>query len=254
MYGVAKNRHNSSCATVSFAELASANVVGYNNTAARADLNWYAPQFLTVGANTIDINAITLDDGGLGFVGWGDTMKIVGPLGSASQMYFFYSDPSMDLSGKATGPFWSNTDGNSVQVSFASGDGIAIDNVNAYEYAIQNAGQVPSGNVTVAARADLNWLGNPFPAPIHINAVTLKDELGMVGWGDTMQIVGPLGSASQMYFFYSDPSMDLSGKATGPFWSDTDGNSVDVTLQPGAGFAIDNPNAYEYNIQIACPY
>ena len=88
-----------------------------------------------------------------------------------------------------------------------------------------------------------------------INAVQLDDAgAGMVGWGDAMQIVGPLGSASQMYFFWSDPSMDMAGKATGPFWSDENGESVDVTLAPGAGFAIDNPNAYEYTIKIACPY
>ena len=227
--------------------------MGYNNTAARADLNWYAPQFLTVGANTIDINSITLNDE-LGMVGWGDSMQVVGPLGSAETTYAFWSDPSMDLSGKATGPFWSDADGNSVAVSFDTGDGIAIDNMNGYTFNIQNAGQVPSGKVTVAARADLNWLGNPFPAPISINAIQLKDELGMVGWGDSMQIVGPLGSAETTYAFWSDPSMDLSGKATGPFWSDADGNSVEVTLQPGAGFAIDNMNGYIFDIEIACPY
>ena len=210
--------------------------------------------FVTVGANTIDINSITLDDGGLGFVGWGDSMQIVGPLGNAEAMYAFWSDPSMDLSGKATGPFWSDGDGNSVQVSFDKGDGIAIDNAAMLTFNIQNAGQVPSGKVTVPARANFTYLGNPFPAPIHINAIQLKDELGMVGWGDSMQIVGPLGNAEAMYSFWSDPSMDLSGKATGPFWSDGDGNSVDVTLQPGAGFAIDNAAELTFDIEIACPY
>ena len=56
-------------------------------------------------------------------------MQIVGPLGNAETLYAFWSDPSMDLSGKATGPFWSDDQGNSVQVSFDIGDGIAIDMV-----------------------------------------------------------------------------------------------------------------------------
>ena len=231
--------------------------MGYNNTAARADLNWYAPQFLTVGANTIDINSITLADVNQeGMVGWGDSMQIVGPLGNATAMYYFYADPSMDLLGKATGPFWADDVGNSVEVSFDAGEGIAIDNANALTFAIQSSGQVPSGDVQFKARADLNWSGNPFPAPININAVQIVDvnEEGMVGWGDSMQIVGPLGNASAMYFFYSDPSMDLSGKATGPFWADDAGNSVNVTLEPGAGFAIDNANALTFDIKIVCPY
>ena len=232
----------------------SANVVGYNNTEAEADFNWYAPQFLTVGANTIDINSIQLDDGGAGMVGWGDSMQIVGPLGSAETTYAYFSDPAMDLSGKATGPFWADASGNSASVSFEIGYGIAIDNANALTFNIQNAGQVPSGKVTVPARANFTYLGNPFPAPIHINAIQLKDEFGMVGWGDSMQIVGPLGSAKTTYAYFSDPSMDLSGKATGPFWADSNGNSVDVTLQPGAGFAIDNANGLTFNIEIACPY
>ena len=231
----------------------SANIVGYNNTAARADLNWYAPTFLTVGANTIDINSITLSDE-LGYVGWGDSMQVVGPKGNAIAGYFFFSDPSMDVSGKATGPFWSDSDGNMVSVSFDSGDGIAIDNMNAYEFNIQNAGQVPSGKVTVAAQGGLNWLGNPFPAPINLSAITLKDADGNVGWGDSMQIVGPKGNSTAGYFFFADPSMDISGKATGPFWSDSDGNSVDLTLQPGEGFAIDNMNNLIFDIEIACPY
>ena len=234
--------------------MASANVVGYNNTEARANLNWYAPQFLTVGANTIDINSITLDDGGAGMVGWGDVMQIVGPKGNPIADYFFFSDPSMDLSGKATGPFWSDAAGNMVSVSFESGAGIAIDNMNGYEFSIQNAGQVPSGKVTAPAQGGLNWLGNPFPAPINLNAITLKDADGLVGWGDVLQIIGPKGNPSADYFFFSDPSMDLSGQATGPFWSDAAGNMVNVTLQPGEGFAIDNMNSYAFDIEIACPY
>ena len=117
----------------------SANVVGYNNTEARADLNWYAPQFFTVGANTTDINAVQLDDGGAGVVGWGDSMQIVGPLGSPAQTYVYWSDPSMDLSGKATGPFWADDTGNSVDVTLEPGAGFAIDNMNGLTFDIEIA-------------------------------------------------------------------------------------------------------------------
>ena len=217
--------------------------------------------FLTVGANTIDINAIQLDDGTpageMPSVGWGDSMQIVGPLGSASEMYYYY-DKSMNPAGEEAGNFWGDIELNPVAVSFDSGDGIAIDNMNGLTFDIRTSGQVPSGKITVPARADLNWLGNPFPAAININAIQLNDgtavgEMPSVGWGDSMQIVGPLGSASEMYYYY-DKSMNPAGEEAGNFWGDIELNPVNVTLQPGAGFAIDNMNGLTFDIEIACPY
>ena len=241
------------CATVSFAELASANVVGYNNTEAGTDLNWYAPMFLTVGANTIDINSIKLDDGGAMMVGWGDVMQVVGPKGNAETMYFYW-DPSVDPTATATTYYWGDDSGNAVDVSFDTGDGLAFDNMNGIEFSIQNAGQVPSEKVTIEAHEGLNWSGNPFPAPINLSAITLNDGGAMsIGWGDVMQIVGPKGNAETMYFYW-DPSVDPTATATTYYWGDDSGNAVNVTLQPGAGFAIDNMNGLAFDVEIACPY
>ena len=125
------------CAAVTFG-LESANIVGYNNTEARANLNWYAPTFLTVGANTTDINAIKLDDSGAGMVGWGDVMQIVGPLGNPEAMYCYW-DASMDPNGEATAAYWGDGEGNPVNVTLQPGAGFAIDNPNAYEYNIEIA-------------------------------------------------------------------------------------------------------------------
>ena len=231
----------------------SANIVGYNNTEARANLNWYAPMFLTAGANTTDINAIQLDDDGMGMVGWGDSMQIVGPLGNAETTYAYW-DKSMNPNGEEAGNFWADDSLMPVAVSFDSGDGIAIDNGNGLEFKIRTAGEVPAANVSIPARANLNWCGNPFPAAININAVQLNDGgMGMVGWGDSMQIVGPLGNASTTYAYW-DKSMNPNGEEAGNFWADDTLMPVDVTFQPGEGFAIDNANGLEFNIEIACPY
>ena len=239
--------------TVGFADVESANVVGYTTKAAGANLNWYAPQFFTVGANTTDINDIKLDDGGTGTVGWGDSMQIVGPLGNASEMYLYW-DKSMDPKGLATGCYWGDDECNAVTVSFDAGDGIAIDNANELAFALNNAGDVPTEDVSFAASANLNWTGNPFPEAINLNAVTLDDGgVGTVGWGDSLQIVGPLGNASEMYLYW-DKSMDPKGLATGYYWGDDECNAVDVTLKPGDGFAIDNANGLTFDIKIACPY
>ena len=235
------------------AAVESPNIVGYNNTAARANLNWYSPVFRSVGYNTTDINDIQLNDGGAGTVGWGDSMQIVGPLGSASEMYAYW-DKSMNPAGEDAGNFWSDGSMNPVDIAFDEGDGIAIDNMNALTFSIANAGQVPDGDVSFPARANLNWSGNPFPVAININAIQLDDGgAGTVGWGDSMQIVGPLGSASEMYAYW-DKSMNPAGEDAGNFWSDGSMNPVTLSLDPGAGFAIDNMNGLTFNIKIACPY
>jgi hypothetical protein len=48
--------------------------------------------------------------------------------------------------------------------------------------------------------------------------------------------------------------MNPNGEEAGNFWADDSLAPVDVTLQPGAGFAIDNMNGLEFDIEIACPY
>ena len=85
-----------------------------------------------------------------------------------------------------------------------------------------------------------------------INDIQLNDNgAGQVGWGDSMQIVGPLGSASEMYSYY-DKTMNPAGEEAGNFWGDENLEPVAVNLAPGAGFAIDNANGYEFNITIDC--
>jgi len=214
-------------------------------------LNWYAPCFRTLGYNTTDINDIQLNDGGAGTVGWGDSMQIVGPLGSASEFYSYY-DKSMNPAGEDAGNFWGDENLDPVVVSFDEGDGLAIDNANALTFDIVGSGEVSTNQVSFAARENLNWSGNPFPMPISINSIQLDDGgAGTVGWGDSMQIVGPLGSASEFYSYY-DKSMNPAGEDAGNFWGDENLDPVDVTLAPGAGFAIDNANGLTFNITIDC--
>ncbi len=232
----------------------SANTVGFNGMAtAVANYNYAAAQFFSVGYTTTDINLITLDDGGSGAVGWGDSMVISGPLGNPAANYLYY-DKTMNPAGEAAGPFWGDDMMEPVVVSFDAAEGFAIDNPNGYEFSIVTCGEVPVTNATLAASDNYTYTGNPFPASIDINAITLDDgNAGTVGWGDSMVIVGPLGNPEENYLYY-DKTMNPAGEAAGPFWGDASMEPVDVTFLPGQAFAIDNPNGYEFDIKIACPY
>ena len=128
--------HPTSIAAVGAFAVESANIVGYNNTAARANLNWYAPCFRSVGVNTTDINDIQLNDDGVGLVGWGDSMQIVGPLGSASEMYSYW-DKTMNPAGEDAGNFWADEFLQPVDVELAPGAGFAIDNPNGFAFDVK---------------------------------------------------------------------------------------------------------------------
>ena len=112
------------------------------------------------------------------------------------------------------------------------------------------------GYSTVSAGENLNWYAPHFlsvgESSIDINTIQLDDGgAGAVGWGDSMQIVGPLGNATVLYAYW-DKSMGGDGQHN--FWGDENATPVDITLDPGAGFAIDNMNGLVFDIKIACPY
>ena len=229
------------------------NAVGYNTKAAEANLNYYAPQFTSVGGNTVDIQDISLTDE-MGMVGYGDIMQIAGPLGSPMANYAYwasYMDPTFTVTKDF---YWANEDLTPANVSFDKADGIGIDNSNSMEYDIGNAGEVIVGDITIQASGNLNWLGKPFSANISVQDIELKDEAGMVGYGDIMQLAGPLGSPMANYAYwasYMDPTFTVTKDF---YWANEDLTPADKTFAPGEGFAIDNSNSMEYDIVIKCPY
>ena len=113
--------------------------MGYNNTTAGANLNWYTPVFRTIGYNTTDIQDINLNDGGAGTVGMGETMQIVGPMGNAIGGYAYWIQ-AMDMTGTVTAPyFWADDMFNPVTLSIQPGSGFAIDNANGLTFDIKIA-------------------------------------------------------------------------------------------------------------------
>ena len=208
---------------------------------------------MTVGCNTIDIQDIELKDTE-GMIGYGDSLQIVGPLGSAKEMYSYWGSYMDETSSIKKDFYWANDDFTPAVVSLDRADGIAIDNMNSMDFDLSNAGEVVAEDITVPAEANLNWLGNPFSANISIQDIELKDTDGMVGYGDSLQIVGPLGSAKEMYSYWGS-YMDTTSTVTKDFyWANDDFSPVEMTLKPGDGFAIDNMNSMVFDIVIKCPY
>ena len=77
---------------------------------------------------TIDIQAISISDGGNGGIGWGsETFSIwEGVPTTRSGSDFFYYDPSMDVSGTATTYYWGDSSGAKAVYPIAAGQGVVI--------------------------------------------------------------------------------------------------------------------------------
>lgn len=111
------------------------NLVGYANKAATENLNYYAPQFTSVGNNTVNIQDITLKDEA-GMVGYGDIMQLADPLGSPMENYAYwgkFADPTGTVDKDF---YWANEDYTPAIKSFNPGEGFAIDNANSMDYDI----------------------------------------------------------------------------------------------------------------------
>ncbi|MBR2919918.1 MAG: hypothetical protein IKC27_00995 [Kiritimatiellae bacterium] len=76
----------------------------------------------------IDIQAITLDDGGQMAIGWGgESFSIWEGVPSVKEgSYFQYWDASNDPTGTATGYYWGDADCNKVTYSIPAGQGFVI--------------------------------------------------------------------------------------------------------------------------------
>lgn len=94
-------------------------------------------EFTTVAENNftgnpfpqaIDIQSITIDDGGAGTIGWlSETFTIWQGLPEVVEgSDFFYYDPSMDPNGKATDYYWGDASGNRATYSIPAGQGVVI--------------------------------------------------------------------------------------------------------------------------------
>ena len=76
----------------------------------------------------IDIQAIKIDDGGAGTIGWGTENFSIweGAPTLVEGVGFFYYDPSMDPTGEATNYYWGDNVGNKATYPIPAGQGVVI--------------------------------------------------------------------------------------------------------------------------------
>ena len=242
------------CATVGAIE--SANTVGYTSATSGADNNFITVPFNAVGYNTADIQQIGISDGGAMSIGWGqETFAIWAGLPSVVDgTSYQYLDPVNDITGQATGYYWGNDSYEPVAFSVAPGQGIVVNCVA--DLSFVTSGDVPATNkIEFTSVADNNFTGNPFPAPIDIQAIKISDGGAMsIGWGqETFAIWEGLPTVVDgTSYQYLDPVNDISGEATDYYWGNDSFEKVTFSIPAGQGVVINCPA--DLTISIESPY
>ncbi len=216
------------CALVAASAFAveSANIVGYQQTTCIAGLNFVAPDFTQVGANTVKVGDILVL--GDSVTSMGDNLQIIDDNGDYLSGYTWSSGGDM---GAQDG--WYNDDG-----EFANNETIArglalLLSCEEDDVVVQVSGEVNTNNVSLVCGAGLNSVGNFFPAAIAVGNFVISGD-SVTSMGDNLQIIDDNGDYLSGYTWSAGGDM---GAQDG--WYDDDGNFAATDLiDPGLGMLL----------------
>lgn len=159
----------------------------------------------------------------------------------------------MNPAGAEAGYFWGDENQAPATYSVAAGQAVVVN--CGQDLAITIAGQVPTEGVSFVSIADNNFTGNPFPAAIDIQDISIDDGgAGSIGWGtETFSIwEGVPTVAEGSEFVYWDASMNPDGSDAGCFWGDENQAKVTYSIPSGKGVVISCPAGL--TVSIKSPY
>ena len=213
--------------------------------------NFITAPFSDVGYNTTDIQNLKLI-GSSGYMG--DTFAIWEGLPiTVPESEFLWMGTEWDETGTvATKGEWVDYGGKTAIFSIPGGQAVTI-GASAAGISIENAGQVPTGNVEFTMIAGNNFTGNPFPAKIDIQNIKLVGSSGYMG--DTFAIWEGLPiTVPESEFLWMGTEWDETGTvATKGEWVDYGGKTADFSLDPYQGCVI-FASAAGIKVEITPPY
>ena len=228
------------CATVSFAELTSANIVGYQTKANRKFLSQTVCTFDQIGVEGagLDIQKLLPVDENGDYVGDGDiTIQFNNEKGKATGGYAYYGEDEYDDGFKAG---WYDEDN----------DELAVYEFNAYQgfqiycgtpCSFTFSGEVNMAETYVPCRKFLSPQGNIRPSDVDIQTIIPMDgtdeDASYIGDGEiTIQFANEKGKAMGGYSYYGEDEYDDGFKAG---WYDEDTDELaEYTFAPAEGFKV----------------
>ena len=251
---------------MSFGDITSANVVGYNQVQLRS----YAAKNgkCMVGACFIKVGTeqdVKLSE--LKITGYENSAEYLGQMGFSLSFQrradngmpfatYIYTDSSDDCA-TWNGGWWEDLAGNVINadndVTLTAGDGLWFDTpalADCSAFYLQTSGQVLNGDQAFELTAGIKQgVCNMLPTSTSISKIEIhgyedsSEYLGQMGFCLTMQSLGDNGMPLVTYI-YTDSSDDCA-TWNGGWWEDNSGNVIDsdndVVVGAGEGFWVDAP-------------
>ena len=241
------------CATVSFAELASANIVGYANNDTVNGFTVVTPQFRNINDGNFSL---------LSFLAGEDmydnlTVNQIDEFGVAIHTYSWTTSAddgtdSYDKTGWADDAYMIVTDPDAI--TFLPGESLMI---SAGEGAIQSAGQVRAEDAKVQLRNGFTLAGNPYPVEVLVADILPFCEAGIEQTYDqmTLNLIDEFGVAVHTYSWTTSAD-DGTGSYNKIGWADDDYMIINDTnkkvLAAGQGVLVSGASD-EHSIIIPAP-
>ena len=202
----------------------SANVVGYQTKAMRTGYNFVAPDFTTIGVDTIDVQDIQLNaNAGTGE----ENIQILSASGGTTAMYNWATAADLEAETGA----WVDDEATLVEATLVQGDGFLLAVVNP-NVEVTFAGEVAPDTVTVNLRTGYNFTGNPFPAAIDVQAIQLNANGGT--GEENIQILSASGGTTAMYNWATAADLEAETGA----WVNDEAELVEASIAAGDGFLL----------------
>ncbi len=226
------------------ADVVSANIVGYNKITLYPGLNMIGGLFQAVGTDS----SYTLQDQfqnakGTATAGTTDgeadtVMKYDGTTQSYDAALFYYADP--DYPDPSFDYKWLDGNYAVTDEDVTDGRGGWYRNRALAPIELTMAGEVPTNSeYSVTINPGLNFVANPYPAPIKLNSAYFVVESPVFGTTDgeadtVMSYDGATQSYNDALFYYADA--DYPDPAFDYKWLDGNYAVTQASIEPGQGF------------------
>ena len=211
------------------AEVVSANTVGYQKVTLVPGFNFVAPQFLTVGGGSIDIQSVHLDVADADATG-GDNIQILDADGNPVAQYYWF--PAEWIDGVKSG--WVDETGDRAAVDIANGLAVLIEAVD--DSTVTISGEVCTNDAATVSVAGFNFVGNASPVEVDIQDFQIDIADADATGGDNIQILDDTFNPVAQYYWF--PAEWIDGVKSG--WVDETGDRAQVSIAPGQGFLFES--------------
>ena len=246
-------------AAVSFADVTSSNIVGYNqlNTIAN-DMTIYGAQWQTPAGGNINIQYIKLPVDQCSDEGT-ELLYVYTP-GTGYEIYYYYTESVEDISIPEEdwvfkGPAWCTVEGQYVgDVLLPAGSAFWLSTAAACNFTVAGAVPVANDGVrTLETKADaMSLYSIPFPIAGTVNNVKLLE--GCTDEGTELLYVYTPGTGYEIYYYYTESVEDISLPEEdwvfkGPAWCTMEGQYVNIPLALGQGFWLSTAQDLTFTVE-----